>query len=186
MHYLVKWKDAGEEDEPTWEPYWNLEGCKMLVEAFEKKWQAQYNEPVAKAKPKPKPAPDDVVVQVAEESDDDIEETSPKKRKFMKRSIIWDAFVDVGKGMFQTRVPPLLFQYRKCQVQFADTARHLWGVHSTLQQYHSTQQRCKKGAVLRCLVSKILCEVCANASCRFILSFGNARVGVKQDLPALL
>lgn len=106
VHYLVKWKDGGEEDEPTWEPYWNLEGCKMLVEAFEKKWQAQYNEPVAKAKPKPKPAPDDVVVQVAEESDDDIEETSPKKRKFMKRSIIWDAFVDVGKGMFQTRVPP--------------------------------------------------------------------------------
>jgi hypothetical protein len=77
------------------------DGCKALVEKFEKEWQEQYDQPVERPLPKPAaasaaaPASQDEVEVAADAADG----PGAKRRKFDKRSSVWDAFEDIGNGM---------------------------------------------------------------------------------------
>ena len=92
-HYEVVWKGC---EQTTWEPVWNLEGAKEVVEEFEEAWARSYNEVV------PKPAaPAAIVVDGDREVVEAATATAStgKKRKFPLRSSVWDVFCDVGDGM---------------------------------------------------------------------------------------
>ena len=100
LHYEVKWAGGA----ITWEPTWNLTNCQQLVDAFETEWRRQYDEgPAPRPKPRAKPAAaeaEEVADSEAEAvADNNAAPANGKKRKWIKRSHVWDAFIDLGQGI---------------------------------------------------------------------------------------